>query len=257
VNSVRVGRVAGIPIYLHWSTLLIVGFVTAALATGTLTGVSPDTNGAILAVAGLFGAVGLLVSIVAHELAHSVVARRFHIPVARIDLWALGGVAHLTREARSPGQEAAIALAGPLTSLAVGGVVAAGALALDGVSGATLAYLAGLNIVLGLFNLLPGAPLDGGRVLRAALWARRGDAQLAGIRAATAGRWIGGALAGLGVVQLFNGGAGFTLLLIGWFIAQSAAAERMVHRLELQLRGRSAGSVAQPSAELPAWSTAA
>ena len=257
MNSVRVGRVAGIPIHLHWSTVLIVGFVTAALAWGTLADVSPGTNNGILVLAGVLGAVGLLGSIVAHELAHALVARRFHIPVARIDLWALGGVAHLTRQARRPGQEAAIAVAGPLTSLAVGGVAAVGALALDGVSGATLAYLAGLNILLGLFNLLPGAPLDGGRVLRAALWARSGDAQLAGIRAATAGRWIGGGLAGLGVVQLVNGGPGFTLLLIGWFIAQSAAAERMVHRLELQLRGRSAGSVAQPSAELPEWSTAA
>lgn len=257
MNGVRIGRIAGIPLHLHWSTLLIVALVTTSLAGAALPAVVPDASSTTLVVAGLIGALGLLVSIVAHELCHALVARRFAIPVARIDLWALGGVAHLTRDASTPGQEAAIAVSGPLASLAIGGVAAVGAFALDGIVGATLGYLAGINLLLGVFNLLPGAPLDGGRVLRAALWARRGDAARAGVQAATAGRWLGGGLAALGLVQVLTGGPGFTLVLVGWFIAQSAAAERLVHQLRMSLRDRSAGSVAQPSAELPEWSTAA
>lgn len=257
MNGARIGRIAGIPLHLHWSTLLIVALVTVSLASAALPAVVPAASTASLVIAGLVGALGLLASIVIHELSHALVARRYGIPVTRIDLWVLGGVAHLARDAQTPRQEATIAVAGPLSSLMLGGVAAVGAFVLDGIAGATLGYLAGINVLLGLFNLLPGAPLDGGRVLRAALWARRGDAQRAGMQAATAGRWVGGALAALGIVQVLNGRSGFTLVLIGWFIAQSAAGERLVHQLQMQLRDRSAGSVATPSAVLPEWSTAA
>ncbi len=257
MHGVRIGRLAGIPIHLHWSTLVIVGLVTAGLASAALPTVAPDAGTGLLVVAGLVGAVGLLASIVAHELAHALMARRLGIPVTHIDLWVLGGIAHLSREARTAGQEAAVAVVGPLTSIVIGLLAGAGALVLDGLPGAVLGYLGFINLLLAGFNLLPGAPLDGGRLLRAGLWARSGDPQRAGVQAATAGRWLGAGVAAFGFVELINGRPGLTLIVIGWFMMQSALAEGLVHRVQLGLRGRSAGSLAEAPVVLPEWSTVA
>jgi Zn-dependent protease/predicted transcriptional regulator len=189
-------------------------------------------------------AVLFLASLLAHELAHAIVARRNGVEVRSIVLWLLGGVAQLEGEPQSPGADFRIAVVGPMTSLAVGvvsggiGAVAA-ALGADRLVVAVLAYLAGTNILLAVFNLIPAAPLDGGRVLRAALWARHGNREAAAITAARAGRVVGFVLVGLGLVALLYTGAvnGLWLALVGWFLISAATAEEQQARVSSRLSG--------------------
>src|SRR3712207_8827614 len=142
--------------------------------------------------------------------AHALVSRRNGVEVEGITLWLLGGVARLKGGARSPGAEFRIAGVGPLTSLVLGAVcggiaIAAVAAGADGLPVAVLAYLAGINVLLAVFNLVPAAPLDGGRLLRALLWRLRGDAWSSAVTAARAGRFFGFALIALGFLQLVTG----------------------------------------------------
>src|SRR3712207_571334 len=144
------------------------------------------------AIAAVLAAVAFLASLLAHELAHALVARRNGVEVEGITLWLLGGVARLKGAARSPGAEFRIAGVGPLTSLVLGFVFLAAAMLArladaDALLVEVLDYLAGINMVLALFNLVPAAPLDGGRLLRALLWRRRGDPWSSAVTAARGG----------------------------------------------------------------------
>lgn len=236
-ESLRLGTLAGIPVGLHWSIGLIAALLTVSLAGTILPATAPGYAGiaylvAALATTGLF-----LASIVAHELGHSVVAENNGVGVRGITLFALGGVAKLDSEPRSPGVAARIALAGPAVSVAVG-VAALALAALGGAAGASALAVAGLgwlglvNLVLAVFNLLPALPLDGGRVLQAALWKRQGDQHRATITAATVGRYIGWTIVFLGVWQLSQGGAGLWTAVIGWFVVATARAEEFRARME-------------------------
>jgi len=175
-DTIRLGRIAGIPIGVNWTVIGIAALMAWSLAGRLLPGEVPGLDPAAYWAAGAGVAVLFLASLLAHELAHAVVARRNGIGVDGITLWLLGGVARLRGEARTPGAEARIAIVGPLTSLAVGAVafaVAAGLGRLDLAGPPALAvvaaqWLAVVNVVLGVFNLIPGAPLDGGR--RPATW---------------------------------------------------------------------------------------
>ena len=167
-----------------------------------------------------------------------------------VTLWLLGGVAQLKGEPRSPGADFRIAVVGPLTSLGLGllfGVCATVAATLDADRMLTglLVYLAATNILLAVFNLLPAAPLDGGRVLRAALWHRTGDRQRAAITAARSGRVFGFLLAGLGLLQtLFaETGNGLWVVLVGWFLVSAATAEEQQARTSGTLYGLRASDV--------------
>ena len=207
-----------------------------SLAGRILPGEVPGLDPAAYWIAGASVAVLFLASLLAHEMAHAVVARRNGIDVDGITLWLLGGVARLRGEARTPGAEARIAIVGPLTSLAVGAVafaVAAGLGRLDLAGPPALAvvaaqWLAVVNVVLGVFNLIPGAPLDGGRIAKAIVWKWRGDALMATRAASGLGRAVGWGLAGLGVAEiaLFGNVAGIWSIVLGWFIATAAGAER-------------------------------
>jgi Zn-dependent protease/predicted transcriptional regulator len=200
--------------------------------------------------AAVVAAVLFIASVLAHELAHAVVARRNGIEVESITLWLFGGVAQLKGDPRSPGADLRIAAVGPLTSLALGiacGAVAFG-LSLTGVGGlpvAVIGYLAGINVVLAIFNLVPAAPLDGGRVLRAVLWAIWKDQQRAAFAAGRAGRIFGYILVGLGLLQVSSGSgfSGLWLVLIGLFVVNAAAAEQRHARLGSLLRGVVVGDV--------------
>lgn len=228
----RVGTIAGFELRIHWSTLVIFGLLVSSLAATQLPEQAPGaTDGGYLAAAIVAG-VAFYAALLAHEVSHALVARREGIEVDSLTLWVLGGVAALRGEARTPGADFRIAGVGPAVSLLLGLVAGAVAMGLDlaGVSGlvvATLGWLAGINVVLGLFNLIPAAPLDGGRILRAALWAWRGDRSSASIAAARAGEVFGYLLIGLGLFGFFYPGmGGLWFLVLGWFLLTAARAEQ-------------------------------
>jgi Zn-dependent protease len=187
--TVRLGRVGGVVVYANWTVLAIVwllmwslaGYVLPELASGYATG--------LYWVVGFLATLGLLLSILAHELSHAFVANRHGVHVEEITLWMFGGMARLSSQAGDAATELRIALAGPAMNVAVGVAcltVAGVGAALGGPELLTTAvgWLGGLNVLLAVFNLLPGAPLDGGPVLTAILWWRSGDERLARKRAA-------------------------------------------------------------------------
>lgn len=231
-ETFSLGRIAGIRIGVNASVLVIVLIIAGGLALGRFPLLLPGRSTLAYVVAGLVAAVAFLVSLLAHELAHAQVARRNGIEVEGITLWLLGGVARLKGGARGPGAEFRIAGVGPLTSLVLGVLfggcamlaTAAGA---DGLPVAVLAYLAGINVLLAIFNLVPAAPLDGGRLLRALLWRLRGDPWSSAVTAARAGRVFGFALIALGFLQVVTGRGldGLWLALVGLFLVNAATAE--------------------------------
>jgi len=242
-ETIRVGRLAGVRVGLHWSVVGIVLLVVIGLAGYQLPVVFPGYPVVAYWLAGLGAAVLFVCSLLAHEMAHAIVARRNGVQVEGITLWLLGGVARLRGEARTPGAELRIALVGPVTSVVVG-VVLAGVAWLAAVAGAgtltvgVLVYLAVVNAVLAVFNMVPAAPLDGGRVLRAALWAWRGDRFRAAVWAARAGRGFGFLLIVLGVVRLLTRDTGgLWWMLLGWFVVNVAGAEEQQARAGAALAG--------------------
>jgi len=238
------GRIAGVRVGVHWSVVLIFAVIAIGLAQGRLPDADPGRARVLYWVAGLAAAVVFFVSLLAHELAHAVVARRNGVSVDDIVLWLLGGVARLKSEASKPGAELRIAGVGPLVSLVLGGIFALGAWLLHGAAAPELlvqvmGWLAGINLLLAVFNALPAAPLDGGRLLRALLWWRTGDRLRATAGATAAGRALGWLLIALGFVLFLRGGGfgGLWLALIGWFLIGAATAEGR----QAQVRGVLAG----------------
>ena len=251
-ESFRLGRIAGIRIGINLSVLVIVAIVAGSLALGRFPATYPGRHFLAYAAAGLAAAVLFLASILAHEIAHAVVARRNGVEVEGITLWLLGGVAQLRGEPRSPGADFRIAAVGPATSVVLSlafGLVALLSFALGlELPTAVLGYLAGTNLVLALFNLVPAAPLDGGRVLRAFLWRRSRDRVKAATTAARAGRWFGYLLIAYGALQVFSGGglAGLWSGLLGLFLVNAATAEEQQARLGRALDGLRVAEVMSP-----------
>ena len=229
-QSLRLGTISGIPVGLHWGMAVIAVLYLASLATGLLPDAVPGASTmAYWGVAGV-GVVLFFASVVAHEIGHSVVAQREGIQVRAITLWLLGGVAEIEREAESPGAEFRIAAAGPAVSLALaltfsGIGMAVGAAFGTSVLSTMIIWLGLINGFLAVFNLLPAAPLDGGRILAAFLWWRNGNPHRARARAAFVGQGFGIAVSALGAFSLFNGGS-VILLILGWFLVSAASAER-------------------------------
>jgi Zn-dependent protease len=229
-DGIPLGRIAGIRVAASWTLLIVVALLVLGLAGGVFPREYPRLAASWYLVAALAGAVLFLASLLAHELAHALVARRAGVQVESITFWLFGGVARLGGDAGTATAALWIALVGPLTSLALGGVFAAATAGLRG-AGAPAAvagvpgWLAWTNLGLALFNLLPGAPLDGGRVLRALLWMRSGDRDRSAITAARAGRVLGIVLVGLGIFQIFSGlgASGLWVAFIGWFLGGAAA----------------------------------
>lgn len=258
----RVGRLAGIPVRATWSLVAILALVAFALATGLLHAADPSAGGLATGLVAALVAVGFAGTVVLHELGHALVARRLGLQVDGIVLWALGGFTMLGGEATSPGRELALSAVGPAVSLAAGGALVGLAEALRGVGTPSLvvvgaAWLGGLNLLLGGLNLLPAAPLDGGKVLHALVWKTRGD-PLAATRASTrAGQVLGYALLGVGALVLLEGVlAGVWLAASGWFVAAGATAERRQALVRASLGGLTVGQVMTPAGPpLPDWAT--
>jgi Zn-dependent protease len=231
-QSLRLGRVAGIPVGVHWSVLVILLLITQIVARSVLPRADAGRSVALYWVVAVPTAVLFLGSLLAHEGAHAAVARRKGLGVRSITLWMLGGVAQLEEEPPDARADFAVAAAGPAVSLAIGVVLFAGAEAATALGApaavaAALAWTGATNAFLAVFNLLPAAPLDGGRVLRALIWMRSGD-RTRGDRVATvAGQVAGTGLAGVGVAQLIFLGqtGGLWLMLIGWFLVWAAGRE--------------------------------
>ncbi|GHE13554.1 site-2 protease family protein [Streptomyces alanosinicus] len=243
-ETLPLGRIAGVRIGLHWSVLVIFALITVALAHGRLPATHPGHSPVAYWALAVLTAVVFFVSLLAHELAHAVVARRNGVQVEGITLWMLGGAARLRGEAPSPAAELRIAGVGPLTSLLAGAVfagVAAGlhALHASGLVVEAIVWLAAINVLLAVFNALPAAPLDGGRLLRAYLWHRTGDPLRATRGASAAGRMLGWFLVASGFADVLFAGdiAGLWPALIGWFLIAAATAEAR----QAQLRGALTG----------------
>ncbi|MGW2033887.1 site-2 protease family protein [Streptomyces sp. NPDC001761] len=231
-ESLSLGRIAGVRVGLHWSVLVIVVLVTVALARGEFPTAHPGHPAVQYWGLAALTAVVFLVSLLAHELAHAVVARRNGVQVDGITLWMLGGAARLHSEATTPAAELRIAAVGPLTSLLAGGVLAGVAAALhtlraSGLVVEAVAWLSAINILLAVFNALPAAPLDGGRLLRAFLWHRTGDRLRATRGASAAGRALGWfmVVTGFAAVLFGHNLSGLWPALIGWFLISAATAE--------------------------------
>lgn len=243
------GRISGIPVHAHWTTALIGAFVWYVLATSILPGTDGRGTDTALVLLALLGTGAFLGSILAHELAHAVVARRFGIGVESVSLELLGGIARLERDPRRPREALAIAAAGPLASIALGATgigltVGLGMLGTPDPLRTLTLWLGGANLVLGVFNLLPGLPLDGGRILQALLWWRRGDEHRATVTASHAGRFVGFGLMAYGVAGLFGATpGGLWTLLLGWFIQAAATAEGHNARIMVAVAGVRVGDV--------------
>ena len=202
-HSWRIGRIFGIDLYVDSSWFVILILFTWILATSYFTAQLPSRPPVRLWV------FGLLTSLMAHELAHSLVAIKHGETVKRITLFILGGVAQISSEPKQPLQEFVMAVVGPLTSFILSAFFFLGSLVGLFVSPALVAimsYLALINLVLGLFNHLPGFPMDGGRVLRALVWKATGDLKKATKIASVSGQVFAFMLMGLGMFQVFMGG---------------------------------------------------
>jgi Zn-dependent protease/CBS domain-containing protein len=236
-GSLRLGKILGIDIRIHYSWFLIFAFVSY-FVYGDFH--SDNYDFAISLLMGLVASLALFVCIVAHEMAHSLVAMRNGIPVRSITLFILGGVANITKEAERPKTEMLMAIAGPSCSLAIGLASGAAWFATGGhhedatAFHGLLFWLATLNLSLGVFNLLPGFPMDGGRVLRAVIWQitknYRKATRIASVTGQIVGWLIAGAGVGIVIAYLSIGSDPFDLfdgiyfVLLGWFLSSIAAS---------------------------------
>lgn len=238
-GTLRLGRIFKIPLLVHWSLALVALLIAVSLAnavspSGQITALGLGT--ALVAALAFFG------SVLVHELSHALTARRYGVGTESITLWALGGMAQLADEPPTARSQGWIALAGPVASLvlAVGGVGLAIGLYQIGAASEIVTVVAWLGVINGLlavFNLLPGAPLDGGRIVAAVRWGRHGDRYRAMEEAATAGRVVGWLVAGAGIWMLMQGYGGLFVAITGAFIALNATAERAGANARRRLQG--------------------
>ncbi len=256
MHGIRMGRILGFEIRLDYSWFVILFLVLWSFSAGVFPAQVPGLSAGAYFAMGAIGAILFFVSLLAHELSHSVVARRKGIEVEGITLFLFGGVARTRAEAKSPGDEFWIAIVGPLMSLAIGAVLLA--LAVAGAATGThpaiiavLQYIALLNIVLAVFNMLPGFPLDGGRVLRSIVWKITGDMRRATKVASGGGQWIGYLLIAFGVWQVLGGNVvgGLWLGFIGWFLRNAAVMGLRQHVLHEALEEATARQILTPVPE--------
>ncbi len=230
--TIRLGKLFGIEIDFNWSLVFIFALVAWTLATGVLPFDAPGQPAIAYWVTGVIGAAVFYACLLAHELSHALVAQRSGVKVAGITLWLFGGVSRLEGEPQSARSEALITIVGPLTSFGVAliafllalvsGAVGAPALITD-----LLSWLAFLNLALGLFNLVPAFPLDGGRLLSSLFWWRAGSRQRGVHNAVRVGRVFAYLMIAFGAFQLFSGAVldGIWIAFIGWFLLSAASAE--------------------------------
>ncbi len=259
-DTVRLGRVGGVTVGVNWSLLALAAIVAYILSVDQLPRVAGYPRSAYW-VAGALTAVALLVGVLAHEVAHAVAAKRAKMKVDGITLWFMGGLTRIEGDSRSPRSELWIALVGPLTSGMVGAValgLAFGARHFGwSLAGASLDWLGAINILLGMFNLVPASPLDGGRVLHGLLWWVTHNRWLATRLTAAAGTVLGMACL-FGALTLFEANDSvdaFTLGITGWFVLSSAKREQVVGRAQHVLGEVRVSDIMRPVVIAPGWLT--
>jgi Zn-dependent protease/predicted transcriptional regulator len=256
MQPVTLFHVSGIPVRVHASWLAVYGLIAWTLAVGYFPRALPDVPVATHWIGALVAALLLFVSVFLHELSHSLVALRYGIPIASITLHVFGGFSEMEREPDRPGAEVAIAIAGPLTSfgIAVACAAAAPLVTIGSIAAATVRYLVLVNIAVGIFNLVPGLPLDGGRVLRALLWKTKGNLGAATRTASRVGQVFAIVLIVLGVWQAIAGDflGGLWFVAIGLFLRQAATLSYHQLVLRATLSHRRVGDVmARPVVSVP------
>ncbi len=264
-QDVRLGRVAGIPVGANWTVAVILVIIAWLLGESILPTAASHQPAILYWTVAVAGAVLFLASLLAHELSHAVVAKRHRVKVRSITLWMLGGVAELEGEPPDAGADLRIALAGPAASLAAAALFAGAAATVKYAGGPAIVasaagWLAAMNCVLAVFNMLPGTPLDGGRVLRAILWRHYRDRRRAESAAARAGQFLGGAIVAAGMAEVLAWGSlgGIWLMLIGWFLIGAAGAEKNAASAAPALSGLRVADIMTADPDLaPAWSTVA
>lgn len=243
-GGLAIGRLFGIEIRVSITWAILIGLVTV-IGAEQATVTAPQLSSAVQWAVGAAVGVAFLVSVLAHELAHALVARRRGVATTTIVLGFIGGLAPLAIEARRPADELAIALAGPLLSLALSAVIVPLGVVLGsadpglGAVAGGVVIVGGLNLLLGVVSLLPGLPLDGGRAVRALVWARTGDADRASRVTARTGRILGWTAVGVGIALAFvdRTTEGLLLLSLGWFLTTGARTLDRRLTMEQLLRG--------------------
>ncbi|MFS0519264.1 site-2 protease family protein [Nostoc sp. UIC 10607] len=242
-GTIRVGNLFGIPFYIHPSWFLVLGLVTWSYSSG-LAAQFPQLSAGLALLLGLMTALMLFASVVAHELGHSFVAIRQGIDVKSITLFIFGGLASLEKESKTPGEAFWVAIAGPLVSLLLCGIVTAIGVTTtaSGPLAAILGVLASVNLALALFNLIPGLPLDGGNILKAIVWKITGNPYKGVTFASRVGQIFGwvAILSGVVPLLLFGSFGNFWNLLIGFFLLQNAGNAAQFARVQEKLTGLTA-----------------
>ncbi|HXN03629.1 MAG TPA: site-2 protease family protein, partial [Candidatus Acidoferrum sp.] len=254
-ENLSLGRIAGIHVGLNWSLLVVAALIAWSIATGILPSAAPGQTSAAYWTAGVVSAFVYLASLLAHELAHSIVATGSGVKVEGITLWLFGGVSRFNSESSSPGSQALITFVGPLTSLLLGAVfilasVAVGGGANSALVSASLAWLGYINILLGVFNLLPAFPLDGGRILQSLIWRGTGDRLRATRIAARIGMVFAYVFIAYGLITFFAAGSligGVWAVFLGWFLLSAARAEEAGGLIRQALSGISVAEVMTPN----------
>jgi Zn-dependent protease len=240
-SQIKLGRIFGIEIGLHYSWFLIAFLIVISLNT-QFHAEHHDWSGQLILALSVVTAVAFFVSLLLHELSHSVFAKSHGIPVKEITLFALGGVSQIEKNPTSAKDEFWMAFVGPLTSAVIGAIC----MAVRGLMGspstpayAMFSWLGYINLALAGFNMIPGYPLDGGRILRAAIWWKTGDVEGSTRTASRVGQVVGGIFIALGVLRFFSGAGigGLWTAFIGWFLLQAARESNMEAGLSRMLQG--------------------
>ncbi len=258
------GRIAGIRLQISYSWIVVFALTVATLATSWFPINDPGVDAVTYIGLGIIGAVLLFLSVVVHEAAHVAFARYRELPISRMTIYPFGGVSDLDDELRAPGEEFQLAALGPLANFILAGIAAslqAAYLGQNDLAAALFGYLDAANVILGLFNLLPGFPLDGGRVLRAIVWRATDDAEKATSWSLLAGQVVAYFLMLWGIVQFFvtglgSAGAALWLVSLGWVLLMAVRSESRRVLVDALFQGVTVADVMRSApASIPASTT--
>ena len=261
-ENVRLGRIAGVAVGFSWTLLLFAGVLALLLGGGRFPVDAPGYSGSAYVLAGVVTALAFLAGELAHEISHALVARHEGLKVDGIVLWLMGGYTRISEPPETPAQELRIAGAGPLVSLVLGLVCGLAAfvcrdLGVSRLLVSVLEWLGLINVLLAVFNMLPGSPLDGGRIVHAAVWWRTGDKYRATRAASRAGWVLGAGLILVGVATAFGpfGIDGLWLAMIGGFLMVASRAEGGAAAILHSLEGLQAAQLMTQPGVGPGWFT--